>query len=401
MADAALPHILALDDLEAAARRLLPRAVYGFAAGGVETDATLHANRAAFEAWRFVPRVLVDVAARNAAASLFGRRHAAPFGIAPMGGACMFRRQGDLELARGAEASGIPFVLSGVSAVRLETIRDAAPGSWFQAYFPQGSEQMPALIDRVGTAGYEVLVVTVDVAVAANRENNLRNGWSMPLRLGPRILADVLAHPRWLWRVGLPACCRAMPHFENLAAERGAPLFGHGAATQRATALDWRDIELIRRRWPGKLVLKGILSPGDAALAAGAGVDGIVVSNHGGRQLDHAAASLDMLPAIRAAVPGLAVLLDGGVRRGTDVLKALALGADFVLIGRPFLYATALAGAGGVVRTASLLKDEIARGLGMLGVAGVAQLTRECLVPAFRTPSTDNRHSHAPARDTI
>ena len=373
--DAALPRVLALADLEAPARRFLPRAVFGYIAGGSETGATLRANRAAFDAWAFRPRVLVDVRERSPATTLFGRPWAAPFGIAPMGGACTVRRGADLILARAAAGAGIPFQLSGASAVPLERIREAAPGTWFQAYFPTGRDSVAALVDRVAAAGYEVLVVTVDIPVPANRENNLRNGWSMPLRLGPRVVADALAHPRWLLTTGLRSVFLDVPRFENFAAERGEPIFGGSTAgAARSTELDWKDFEFIRGRFPGRVVIKGILSAEDARLARNAGADGVIVSNHGGRQLDHAAASLAVLPEIVAASADMAVMLDGGIRRGTDALKALALGARFVFVGRPFLYAAALAGEAGVAQAIRLLHEEVARDLGLLGCPDPAGL---------------------------
>jgi L-lactate dehydrogenase (cytochrome) len=376
-------HILALQDLEAPARRLLPRSVFGFAAGGSETGATLEANAAAYAEWSFRPRILVDVTQRRTETMLFGRRYTAPFGIAPMGGACMFRREGDLLLALAAEKAGIGFMLSGASSVPLERIRAEAPGSWFQAYFPTGRESVAALVDRVAQAGYTVLTVTVDVAVPANRENNLRNGWSMPLRLTPRLIADTMAHPRWLLGTALPGYFGTVPHFENFEAERGAPMFGRSSAgTARSTTLDWKDLEFIRARWPGKLVIKGVLSPEDARLARSEGADGIVVSNHGGRQLDHAAATLRALPDVVAASGDMVVMLDGGIRRGTDVLKALALGARFVFVGRPFLYAAAIGGEAAITHAIGLLKDEIARDLGLLGCPDPALLHPGFLVPS-------------------
>jgi len=373
--EAALPHMLALADLEMPARRRLPRAVFGYIAGGSETGATVRANRAAFDAWAFRPRVLVDIRERSTATPLFGRPWAAPFGIAPMGGACTVRCGADLILARAAAAAGIPFLLSGASTVPLERVREAAPSGWFQAYFPSGRDGIAALVDRVAAAGYEVLVVTVDIPVPANRENNLRNGWSMPLRLGPRVIADALAHPRWLVTTGLRSVFGRVPHFENFTAERGPPMFGGSTAgAARATDLDWLDLEFIRGRFPGRVVIKGILSAEDARLARNAGADGIIVSNHGGRQLDHAAASLAVLPEVVAASGDMAVMLDGGIRRGTDVLKALALGARFVFVGRPFLYAAALAGEAGVRQAIELLREEVERDLGLLGCTEPAGL---------------------------
>ncbi len=378
-----LPKVLALDDLEAPARRLLPRAVFGFISGGSETGTSTRQNRAAFGEWSLRTRALVDIAKRSIATSLFGRTYAAPFGIAPMGGACMVTTDGDLKLACAAAAANIPFMLSGASTVSLERIKAAAPGTWFQLYPPSGRERIAAMIDRVAGAGYDVLTVTVDIPVPSNRENNLRNGFSFPVRFTPRLIADALRHPRWLLRTGLPSMIGEGPHFENFEAARGAAIFRQAqGSTARSAAITWDDLAFIRRSWTGHLVVKGLLSAEDARIAAEAGVDGIVVSNHGGRQLDHATATLRALPEMAAAAQGIRIILDGGVRRGTDVLKALTLGADFVFVGRPFLYAAALAGEAGVRQAIQLLQEEIDRDLALIGCCRPEELTPALLVAA-------------------
>lgn len=365
--------ILCLDDFEAAARRHLPRPVFGYVAGAAERNQSLRDNGAAFGDQAFRTRVLVDVSARHQRIELFGRIWSSPFGVAPMGLAALAAYRGDLALAAAAQAAGVPFVLSGSSLIPLEEVMRAAPDTWFQAYLPGDLARIDALIDRVARAGVRTLVLTVDLPVAGNRENNLRSGFSTPLRPSLRLAWDGLSRPRWLACTFARTLLRhGMPHFENSFAERGAPILSPTVLRDFSARdhLDWRHAEHIRRRWRGTLVLKGLLSGADAALARELGADGIVVSNHGGRQLDGAVAPLRVLPEVVAAAKGLPVMIDGGVRRGSDVLKALALGARLVFVGRPFLYAAAIAGQAGVAHAIGLLHDEVDRNLAMLGLVG-------------------------------
>ncbi|MBX5453612.1 MAG: alpha-hydroxy-acid oxidizing protein [Acidobacteriia bacterium] len=381
----ALRRIYALDDFEVAARRRLPQALFGFISGGTETNASLRANRAAFADWVFVPRVLVDASRRNQSVSLFGQTYATPFGIAPMGASALMAYDADCVLAEAAEAANIPFILSGASLTPLERVRRAGRTSWFQAYIPSDRAHIGGLIARVADAGYEVLVVTVDVQVPGNRENNQRAGFSLPLRPTPKLLWDGISHPGWLFGTAARTLAtRGMLHFENAAAERGGPVLSAEAANRFAgrEALDWDDLAFIREKWRGKLVLKGVLAPEDANRARALGVDGVMVSNHGGRQLDGAIAALHALPAVVAAAGPMTVMLDGGVRRGTDVLKALALGAKFVFVARPFLYAAAVAGRDGAAHAIRLLASEIDRDLALLGCPEIASLSPDWIAPA-------------------
>ncbi len=371
-----MDRFLALDDFATAARRRLPRMLHGFVAGAAETDQSLRDNRAAFAEWGFVPRALRDTAARDAAVALLGEAHAAPFGIAPMGAAAICAWRADIALARAATAAGIPMVTSASSLIPQEEI--AAAGSrWYQAYLPGEEARIAPLVERVARAGHRTFVLTADVPVPANRENNLRNGFSVPIRPSARLAWEGLTHPRWLagtfartlWRHG-------MPHFENMDAHRGPPILSRDLVRQVGARdrLEWRHVALIRRLWPGPLLVKGLLSAEDARLAREHGADGVILSNHGGRQLDGAVSPLRVLPEVAAALPGFPLLRDGGVRRGTDVLKALALGASFVLVGRPFLFAAAAAGEAGVARAIALLKEEVLRDMALLGVTAPAQM---------------------------
>ena len=379
---------LSLADLADAARRRLPPSIYGYVNGGSEDQSSLIGNRRAFDRWRFLTHPLVDVSQRSQMVEIFGTAYASPVGISPMGvsGLCCF--DGDVALAKAAASAGVPSVLSAASTVPLERVMREAPGTWYQAYVPAQHDVIAPLIERLKAAGVGVLVITVDVQIASTRENELRNGFSIPLRPSPRLVAGALMRPRWLIETFARTLRHGVPHFENFTAGSGGRIISAVKGDHRAgrAAMTWDDIRWIRDRWPGRLVVKGILRPEDAAAAQQTGADGIFVSNHGGRQLDGAVAPLDVLPAIVAAAPKLTVLLDGGVRRGTDVLKALALGARAVFIGRPAMYGLAVAGEAGAARALALLRREIDVDLALLGCPDVRLLSLDYLVPQDRLP---------------
>ena len=339
-----------------------------------------------------MPRVFVDISKRDAGVELFGKRYDAPFGIAPMGLAALYAYRGDLVLAQAAARENIPMVVSGSSLIRLEEIAKANPDAWFQAYLPGDEAGILALIERVRAASFKTLVVTVDTPVGANRENNVRAGFTIPVRPGLRLTWQGITHPRWLLGTFLRTLWRhGMPHFENNYVSRGAPILSKNVERDMADRghLNWRHFRMIRETWKGHLVVKGVLDARDARMAADAGADGIIVSNHGGRQLDGSAAPLRVLPQIVAACPDILVMMDSGVRRGSDVLKALALGASFVFVGRPFAFAASIAGEAGVRKAIELLKLEVSRNMALLGVTSVAQLDTSFLL----TDTTSNpRH---------
>jgi len=379
-----LRDILSLHDLEAAARRRLPRPLFGYLKGGVEDNVSLDANLDAFRKWMFRTNVLVDVSARSQATRLMGSDYQAPFGIAPMGLCALFAFDGDVAMARAAQAAGIPYVLSGASLTPMEAVAQAAPTcGWFQAYIPGDEAHIEGLVERVRLAGFRTLVVTVDTATLANRENNVRVGFTTPLRPGIRLAWDGLIRPRWLLgTLARTLLQRGMPHFENAGAQRGVPIISRTVVRQFGLRdhLSWHHLGLIRRAWPGKLVVKGLTCAEDVRKAEQAGADGVILSNHGGRQLDGTLPPLWALPEAARAKGGMALMLDSGVRRGTDVLKALALGADHVFVGRPMAYAAALAGSAGVAQAITLLKDEIHRDMALLGVTRLAELNSDRLV---------------------
>jgi L-lactate dehydrogenase (cytochrome) len=378
----AMRRYLALDDFEAAARRRLPKFLYGYIAGATETDAALRDNRRAFDEYGFVPRVLNDVSAREQTTKLFGKTYSAPFGIPPMGSAALCAYRGDIVLTRAAAAMNLPMILSASSLITLENVRRENPAAWYQAYLAGDAARIEPLVDRVAAAGYDTFVVTADVPVAPNRENNIRNGFQVPLAITPRVAWDTITHPDWLFGTWARTVINhGMPHFENMDAVRGPPVLSKNLMRNigKRDQLAWKHVELIRRRWRGKLVVKGLISPADARIARESGVDGVIVSNHGGRQLDCTVSSLRTLPEISAEANGMTVMLDGGIRRGTDVLKALALGAQFVFIGRPLLYAAVVAGQAGVQRALTLLRDEIDRDMALLGIRSIGEISSDLL----------------------
>lgn len=377
-----LRRMLSLHDFEAAARRILPKPLYAYVSGAVEDGQSERGNRQAYDDYGFRPKVLVDVSRRGTRCTVLGREYAAPVGVAPMGIAALTSYRGDLMLARAAAEAGVPCIMSGSSLIRLETVMEAAPGTWFQAYLPGDCAQIAALIDRVAAAGVDTLVLTVDTPVAANRENNVRAGFSTPLRPSVGLAWQGVTHPRWLIGTFLRTLARhGMPHFENNYATRGAPILSGNVLRDFSDRghLNWQHVAAIRKTWKGRMVLKGILHPDDARAARAHGMDAVIVSNHGGRQLDGSVSPLHALPAIVDAAGGMDVMLDSGVRRGTDALKAMALGARCVFVGRPFNYAATVAGQRGVAHAIALIVEEIRRNMGLLGIVDLREVNQSLL----------------------
>ncbi len=380
-----------VDDFRVLARRRLPKLVFDYLDGGAEDETGLARNRDAFCHVRFVPRRLVDVSRRTLATTLFERPLDAPFMIAPTGLNGLLWPRGDIALARAARAAGIPFVLSTASNVTLEALAEKAGGDlWFQLYVLHAAAA-ENLVARASRAGYRTLVLTTDVALNGKRERDLRNGFGVPMRFGARTLLDGLTHPRW--SAGLLR--HGMPRLENFATDTIDDPQLQAALLRREmdASFDWEALRRLRDRWPHRLVVKGLLHEADVTRCAALGIDGVVLSNHGGRQLDAAIAPLGALA--RLARPACATLLDGGVRRGSDIATALALGADAVLVGRAVLYGLAAAGEDGASEVIRLLKDELDRTLALLGCASVAALGRDLLDGAPREPDQVRREAAA------
>jgi len=371
-------------DLRAIAQRRLPKGIFEFVDRGAEDEVSLRNNRAAFDRIRLRPRVLVDVSRRNQEITLFGYRQKMPIAIAPTGAAGILWHEGEIALARAAATAGIPFTLATGSLTAMEKVVERAGGRlWFQLYMYADRSLSYQLVERAKAAGLEGLVVTVDSPVFSNREYNLRNGFTIPLSYTPRNIADVLRHPRWLAGVlSRYLLTTGMPRYENYpnAVKSSITARPMGRALKLNDSLTWEDVRVLRKRWPRTLMVKGILRSRDAALAADCGADAVIVSNHGGRVVDGALAPIEALPEIVDAVgKRIPVIVDSGFRRGTDVVKALALGASAVLIGRATLYGTAAAGEAGAARAITFFREEIDRTLALLGCGSIDALNREYL----------------------
>lgn len=368
--------LLALDDFERHARRRLPNMIYQYVAGGVESGQGIAGNFDAYQRFKFIPRMFRDVSGRSQATTLFGHTYQHPFGVAPLGGASFVAYQADIALAKAARQMNVPMILSASSLVRLEDVHAANADAWFQAYLAGDQPRIDRLVDRVEAAGYQTLVVTGDTPMLGNREHNIRSGFSMPIKITPKVAFESAINPRWLLGTVAQTFLRhGAPHFENTDAERGPPMMsGKVRNTNARDKLCWKNVEAIRKKWRGNLVIKGLMSPEDAFIARDLGADAVILSNHGGRQLDHTIPPLFTLAEIAAKKGAMKVIIDSGIRRGTDVMKAMALGADFVFLGRPFLYASVIGGQRCVEHAMHILRDEIDRDLALIGVRTPAEL---------------------------
>jgi (S)-mandelate dehydrogenase len=364
-----------VSDLRTRAKRRLPHFVFDYLDGGAGGEAGLRRNERAFIELLLKPRALVNVEARDLSTRLFGRTWAAPFGVAPVGLGNLIWPGADEAIARAAAATNVPYTLSTAATTSLERIAEIAPQhAWFQLYVGKRDADVTDLVDRADRAGYDVLLVTVDVPVPARRLRDMRNHFTIPFRITPEVALALLTHPSW----SIATLRAGVPRFVNV--ERYADVFDRQSIaaylrTEIRSRFDWDDLKRLRDRWSGRFVVKGLMTVEDSVRARDLGCDGIVISNHGGRQLDSAPATLDVLPDIRAAVGGdFTLILDSGVRSGEDVVKALAAGADFVLIGRAMMYAVAAHGAAAAAPLLALMIDEASRCLGQIGYPDVASL---------------------------
>jgi (S)-mandelate dehydrogenase len=372
-----------IEELRLLAERRAPRLAFEYLDGGAENEATLRRNRNIFERIGFVPRTLVDVSARSQAVEVFGQQIQSPFVIAPTGFNGMLRRDGDLALATAARKAGIPFSLSTVSTSTIEDIAQCAGGRlWFQLYPLKDREAIRRLVERAAAAGFQGLCLTTDAPVYGNREWDQRNYIGLG-RPSMRVKLDVLAHPRWLLDVIVP---HGAPRLANLTeflppGKDTAVDGAHYMSKQMNAQLNWDFVRQLRAMWPNRFMIKGLLSIRDAEIAATEGIDGIVLSNHGGRQLDGAISPMEILPEVCRQVGNrITVMIDSGFRRGSDIVKALALGAKAVLIGRAVLYGLAAGGQAGAQHALDILRDEIDRVLALVGCRSCAELSPDHLL---------------------
>jgi L-lactate dehydrogenase (cytochrome) len=368
-------------DLRAIARRRLPRGVFDYIDGAAEDERTLAANSAAFAEVTFRPRVLRDVGEVDPSTTLLGRPLPLPLVLAPTGFTRIADPDGELAVARAAARAGLPYTLSTLSTRSIEEVAAVSAGrKWFQVYVWRDRGLVKEMIGRAASAGYEALVLTVDTAVLGRRERDVRRGFSLPPKIGLGTLVDGAAHPGWTWRF-----LRSEPiRFANVQESAGigdgttAVTLADYVNTQFDPGLSWRDVEWMRSEWQGPLVIKGIQTVDDARLAAEAGVEAIALSNHGGRQLDSAPAPLDLVaPAADAVGDRLEIICDGGVRRGSDIVKAVALGARACMAGRAYLYGLGAAGERGVDHVLGLFDADVRRTMALVGASGVGELGRE------------------------
>jgi len=386
MSRVAAPHVVNISDLRRLAERRLPRVVFDYIDGGAEGEKTLRENSRAFETVTFRPRQCVAVPQCDLRTDVLGTAVNLPFLLAPVGSSRMFFPRGEEIAAREAGAAGTIYVLSTLSGCRLEDVRAATKGpAWYQLYLVGGHEAARAGIARAKAAGFSALVVTIDTPVAGLRERDIRNG-TRELVVGGLsqlpFLAQFLTKPGWLmdfWRDG------GLMHFPNVVPPGRGPLpYLDVAAALEQTTVTWKDFRWIREAWGGPMLVKGVLTGEDARRAIDEGVEGIIVSNHGARQLDGVSATLRALPEVMTAVKGRTdVLIDGGIRRGSDVVKALCLGARAVLIGRAYAYGLGAAGGPGVARAIEILRADVLRTLKLLGCPSVNELDRSFVdIPA-------------------
>jgi isopentenyl diphosphate isomerase/L-lactate dehydrogenase-like FMN-dependent dehydrogenase len=379
--DSRLAQAFSIADLRLLAKKRLPQTVFEFIDGGAEDEITLRDNRAAFERIKITPRILNDVSVPDTRTSLLGKEVKAPIVIAPMGSCMLAWPNADIAIARAAAAHGLPYTLSTMSNTAMETMADAVQGElWFQLYVLKDRSFNEQLVERAWAAGYSALVVTVDLQAGGKRERDLKNGISIPLQISLKQVISGMTHPGWAWQM----LRNGSPQFQNVKGYMGQQNADLTIAAKVGQSLDaafsWEDLSRLRDKWKGKLLVKGVEHPLDAARLVTLGVDSVWISNHGGRQLDGALATADALPGITKALAGkVDVIIDSGVRRGVDILKARALGAQAVAVGRAVLFGAAVAGEAGARHALQILVDELQLSMKLSGVASVKH-TQEILM---------------------
>jgi (S)-mandelate dehydrogenase len=368
-----------IDDLRRKAKKRLPRGIFEYVDRGAEDEIALRHNTQIYRTLKIKNRVLMDVSNRTTKTEIFGQKFTMPFGISPTASAGLVCEGGEVGLARAAARMGVPCTAATSALTPMEEIYEAGNGNiWFQLYMWTDMDLTMRFVERVKATGFETMLITVDGPVPSNREYNYRNGFAMPLRYSPRLIAQIGANPSWCIRVLAPQYLKR-GHFRkvNNPPELASKLTQIAVETAytKPAAQNWDDIKRIRDTWPGNLLVKGLQSAEDAAIAASLGLQGVVLSNHGGRYLDSAPAPLEVLPEVRAAVGNkIKILIDSGARRGSDIVKAIALGADMVMSGRPTLYGSAVAGEAGSYRALEIFQTEMNRVMAQIGVNRIDEL---------------------------
>lgn len=365
-----------IGDLRKAAKKKLPLAMFGYLDGYTEDGVTGKRNREAFCQYEFITRALVDVETVDTSTTVLGQNVAFPIIFAPTALSRLFHHDGEVAAARAADKADIIYSLSTFSSVSLEEAGEVAKKKWFQLYMYRDRKLVEELVHRAIDSGYQALCLTTDASIGGNREQDLRNGFTVPPKPSIKTILEASLHPSWCWNyITQPTINIANFDESKLVGADGVSTLLEYVGKQLTPAITWSDVEWLRSKFPGKLIIKGILNPNDARQASSLGVDGLVVSNHGGRQLDHTVASFDMLPEIVEAVEDkVEIVIDSGIRRGTDVLKAVALGAKACMIGRPYLYGLSAAGEAGVDKSLEIFRSEIYRDLQLLGCPSISAL---------------------------
>jgi len=369
-----------IEDLRLMAQKRLPHGIFEYVDGAAEDGIAKANNREVYRSLKIKHRVLKNVSQRSTAIEIFGKQLAMPYAISPTASAGLMSEGGEVGLARAARRMGIPCTVATLSLTPMEEIYEAAGGNlWFQLYMWVDVGMRMRFVERIKSVGFETLLVTVDGSVGANREHDRRNGFGMPLAYSPKLVAQVLAKPGWCMRVLAPQLLkRGAFKKANYPAELSNKIVGKGSDHEwtKTDTQCWDDIKRIRDMWPGNLLVKGLQSWEDALIAADYGLDGVVLSNHGGRYLDSAPAPLQLVPEVRRAVGNrLKIIIDSGARRGSDLVKAIAVGADMVMSGRPTLYGSAAAGEAGAYRALEIFQTEMDRIMAQLGLNSVDEIT--------------------------
>jgi len=368
-----------IEDLRQMAKKKLPRGIFEFIDGGAEDGIAVQNNRDAYTSLKIKNRVLVDVSKRSTAMEIFGKKIAMPYGISPTGSGGIVRYGGEIDIAKAAAKMGVPCTVATNALTPMEEICEKAGGNlWFQLYMWEDRALSMRFMEQVKAAGFETLLVTVDGPVGPNREYNYKNGFSMPIVYTPRLFAQLLAKPGWCLRVlAQQYMKRGAFKKENYPPELSRKITGSDLSYKhvKTDSQSWEDIRRIRDMWPGNMLIKGLQSAEDAVLAVQEGLQGVVLSNHGGRYIDSAPAPLQVLPEVRAAVGDrIRIIIDSGARRGSDLVKAMALGADMVMSGRPTLWGAAAAGEAGAYRALEIFHDEMDRIMAQLGLNTIAEI---------------------------